>query len=183
MSKACINTQYTRGWTVPHTRHPGSLHVDVWPNGTTLLSRICLETGPVRSYSAQDQPSGLQHFTAMAVVGKNANARLITGQCEPPSGRQASHQVLLIFQSVKLWESGLMTVTLVLTSWPRARAMQLFITSEECVVNRPAPLYASGNVWRILHACTVKGTIWHGEVYETRLKSLQPGQQLCEAVL
>lgn len=44
-----------------------SAHVDVWPNVTTLLIRICLETEPdlLKTYSAQDQPSGLERFTGL----------------------------------------------------------------------------------------------------------------------
>lgn len=47
---------------------------------------MCLETetGLVRSYSTQEQPSGQElHWLEVAVVGKKASARLIAGQCQP----------------------------------------------------------------------------------------------------
>lgn len=72
---------------MPQTRRPGSVRADVWPNITTLLSRICLETepGPVRSYSARDQPGGLELFTGLQRCGwKEGQCQgLITGQCQP----------------------------------------------------------------------------------------------------
>lgn len=64
----CISTQTK---AVLQKENPGSVHVDTWPNMTTLLRRIFLETeaGLVRSYSAQDQPSGLELFTGLRWLG------------------------------------------------------------------------------------------------------------------
>ncbi len=171
MSKVCINrlyTQYTRGWTVPQTQHPGSLHIDVWPNMTALLSRMCLETEPglVRSYSTQDQPSGQELFTAVAVVGKKANANAHYWPVPTTLGAASIPSSLAYFSirktvGVRINDSDLGADLVTLSQGDAAfQHIGRMCRKPPC----SSPWFT--NCMKILHACTVTGTIRHGEVYE-----------------
>ena len=158
--QVCINAGTG---TVPRTQHPGSVNVDgqvcplcwvgfAWRQVLAWWAVKVLRIKPVAWSSLLAHSGCSQKEDQCQAHYWTAPTRFC--HISRPSGCRASHQVLLIF---------LFSVTVVVRINDNDFDADFVTLRESCAAVHHIGRMCCKPPWNILHACTIKGTIWYGE--------------------